>query len=1091
MLGTLAMLPAVRAQAADGRFCECTLQGVLESGGDLVLVLGVEDGQVRRHALKAASEPYTACRMLEHGLKVDGVRLSGPMRVQVGPGAEKIDLDVALDAGGTYAVAYGCPDPTRKVEGNVTVEAPRDAASKQWVVCLQDAFKAGTQLRLVFEVDRQARTLAALPAIAGGFNRGRHPVDASRLAFDGTNLEGEIAITLVPSRATKWLSAWVPAHRRSIEGLIKVKASLDGQEKAGAYSAVFGIEKRRQGRVLVKRATEAEWRALVEPVLPPQTPWRVWLATGPRIARGGAAQVTVAPKAQTYDAQTAQLSPVPPPDWSGRDYDDSLWGRYLDDLFELIGAYGVAAESRDPALLCLRTRFGVSDPARADDVKVTVEYLGGAAVYVNGVEVGRRHLPQGRLEAHTPAADYPIEAYTEDDGRTPLPGLAHGAQPEAKSFARYQARVRTMTVSVPQQLLVKGGNVLAVELHRAPVSGPMHPRGAWTHLGIRQVNVTDSTGAGLLAFTEALKGTRVWSAQAAEQVTEEPFPRFRIAGGWSDYSREVYGMRGVSVTGIPMGNPFDRVLPVRILVPRNGVGHGQAVLSDPDGLRGVSGRVADFRGPGGKALPAGAVRIRFASQGPGFHWCDDLLEKPTEGARTVPVWLAVQAPGDQAPGWYVSTLSLEANGRAFRVPVQVFVTGFAVPDARDLRSLVGVMHSPDALADAYQVRPWSDEHFRLMARSLEMAGLLGNDILYVPVIMGTHMGYKTGLIRWVGAQEGMRPDFSLFEKYLDLYSKYCAPPKAISLYVWSPETAVYGRETADRLSVARVDARTGTPGRPLQVTRWDPPTGATENVAAPLFLDNGAEAFWKPMLDGVRRIVVGRGWSERVIMVGCCSDNRPLPKTGELLRQWAPYARWDIYSHFVGDPGPSPSGTLIASGGLEVGLKECPGGDESVWLKKLDFLDMPLQRACFYDQSAPLSFRTVPMLSGRLARVGLDFWPEHVRYGPLIWGLYPIRLAGRGPDGPLPTVRLAMMREALQDFEARLVILEALANRPAEAQEPYRPLLDDLRRRMAIGNAYLSQMELALDWPGYAARLYRAAEELTGAKTEARWDEPP
>jgi hypothetical protein len=131
------------------------------------------------------------------------------------------------------------------------------------------------------------------------------------------------------------------------------------------------------------------------------------------------------------------------------------------------------------------------------------------------------------------------------------------------------------------------------------------------------------------------------------------------------------------------------------------------------------------------------------------------------------------------------------------------------------------------------------------------------------------------------------------------------------------------------------------------------------------------------------------------------------------------------------------------------------------------------------------------MLSGRLARVGLDFWPENVRYSPLIWGIYPIRLAVRGPDGPQPTVRLAMMREALQDFEARLVILEALPKLPAPEQASYRALLGDLRRRFAVGNAFLSQAELGLDWPGYAAQLYRAAEELSGLAAAARWEAPP
>jgi hypothetical protein len=84
-----------------------------------------------------------------------------------------------------------------------------------------------------------------------------------------------------------------------------------------------------------------------------------------------------------------------------------------------------------------------------------------------------------------------------------------------------------------------------------------------------------------------------------------------------------------------------------------------------------------------------------------------------------------------------------------------------------------------------------------------------------------------------------------------------------------------------------------------------------------------------------------------------------------------------------------------------------------------------------------------------------------------------------------------MMREALQDFEARLTIIEVLAKLPAEQQTTYRTLLDDFRQRCRTGNEILSQMELNLNWPGYVARLYRAAEELTGVKTEAHWDNPP
>ena len=1132
-LGLAMPLRTGQAAAAERLFVEATLKQALSSGGDLVLLLGVEDGNVTQHAVRVAGEPYTACRMKEHGLKVHDGRLSGPAEIEVGMGSENISLDAALDKGGNFSAAYGCPEPPRKAEGEVIVEpwkAPpsakqsqelkqsnpqgngKEPSRTQWMLWLPQALGPDTQLGLLLEVDRQAKSVTALPAMAPGYNRSRHPVDASNLRFDGANLEGEVGITIVPGRRAKWLAEMVPAHGQPIAGSIKVRASLEGKDQPGRYSAVFGIERRRQGLVSIKPATEAEMLAFAAPVISPRTPWRVWLAAGPRITRTQDNQIAVGgrsgkpAKPPTYDAENAQLSPLPPADWKAGRFDDSLWGRCMADLFELMGGYGALCGASEPALLCLRTRFGVSDPARAGGMKVTIEYLGGAAVYVNGVEVGRAHLPDGELEPHTPAADYPIAAYTEDDGATPLPGLAVGAQPEATSLPRYQARVRTTTLSVPARVLTKGSNVLAIEVHRTPTCGPAGPRNSWSHLAIREVTLTSNQGAGLVPFAEALKGTRVWSAQPCEQVADEPFPRSRIAGGWSNWSREVYGVRGTAVTGVNMGNPFDPVLPVRILAPRNGVAHGQAVLSDPDGLRGVGAAVSDLQGPRGAVLPARSVRVRFGVQGPDFHWCDELREGPPERARSVPVWLRVHVPADQAPGWYVSELSLEANGRTFRVPVQVFVTAFAVPDAKDLRSLMGVMHSPDALADAYQVEPWSEAHFRLMAKSLEMAGQLGNDVLYVPIIIGTHMGHETGLIRWVKTDNGLQPDFSLFKRYLDLYGQHAAPPKAISLYMWSPETAFHGREITDVWSGPRVAARTGTSGRPLEVTLRDPKTGATENVGAPGFLAEGAEAFWKPMLDGVHKIVLERGWSERVIMVGCAGDTRPAPKTGEVLRQWAPYMRWDIYSHFVGDPGvgggtagvsgmPPPPGAapgkLIALGDLEVGLKEHPGGDEGVWLANLDFLDMPLQRASFYDQSPPLAFRTLPMLSGRLARVGLDFWPENVRYSPLIWGIYPIRLAVRGPDGPQPTVRLAMMREALQDFEARLVILEALPKLPAPEQASYRALLGDLRRRFAAGNVYLSQAELGLDWPGYAAELYRAAEELSGSAAAARWEAPP
>ena len=78
------------------------------------------------------------------------------------------------------------------------------------------------------------------------------------------------------------------------------------------------------------------------------------------------------------------------------------------------------------------------------DLRVSVAYIGGVAVYVNGEEIGRSELPTDALEAYTPATKYPIEAYTTEDGKTALPRLTTEARnPDPKLLSRYQTRVRT------------------------------------------------------------------------------------------------------------------------------------------------------------------------------------------------------------------------------------------------------------------------------------------------------------------------------------------------------------------------------------------------------------------------------------------------------------------------------------------------------------------------------------------------------------------------------------------------------------------------------------------------------------------------
>jgi hypothetical protein len=763
-------------------------------------------------------------------------------------------------------------------------------------------------------------------------------------------------------------------------------------------------------------------------LLPPQMPWRAFFA-----------QVAIAP-AKSDPVPPASWA-APPADWMKPDFDDSAWARYLDDLPDLLGQLKGGGGGRSTALL-LRTRFGISDPRQARDLKVTVTGSGGGAVYVNGREVGN-----------------------------------------------------AAAVEIPPGALVRGRNVLAIELR--------HP------VGFQSVRLTSASGGGVISPAEAFRGTRVWSASPVEPVSETVPERPPAKQNWF---HGLVWTRGMPVKGVPLGNPFDPPAPIWMAVPRNGVCSGQAVLSDPAGLRGIVATVSDFRGPGGACIRAADAQLRYAVQRAGVDYCDALMEKPPENAKTVPVWLVMRAGKDQTPGWYTSALDLQASGRKFSVPVQVLVSGFTVADAKDLACPIRLTQSPETLALQYKVAPWSDAHWALMEKSLALLGQAGNKVVNVPVILGTfrvgrgltpakvnRSDWRFPLVRWVKTDRGPQPEFSLLEKYLDVYLKHCAPPQALCLYLWD---SAYAKQVADIYEGRRIPSRALSPQGEPRVQLWDPKTGETSEIPAPHFDAEGADAFWKPMLDGARALVTKRGWPERAILLGLGGDLRPSLQTGEVLRAWAPYARWNLLSHFSGDPSPK-DGRLIAGGNLEIGLKEWPwricggalpvsGWEESV-LHPQDFLDMPTARWHHQEFSPPITFRTLPLLWGSLSWLGLDFWLPGKGGGPgnTSFFVHVNALTAPGPDGAVPTVRFQMLREAAQDVDVRMAMIRAYLKLPEAERQPYRALLDEFPRRVALGAGGPSNCELSYDWLGYVARLYLAAGELAGVKTDARWDQPP
>jgi hypothetical protein len=699
----------------------------------------------------------------------------------------------------------------------------------------------------------------------------------------------------------------------------------------------------------------------------------------------------------------------------------------------------------------LRGRFRVEDPAQAKDLKLSLRYLGGVVVYVNGRELCRGHLPQGAIDLEALADPYPEEAYLRPDGK-----VYQGK--DAKEFAdRMSVRVRQLPagggaegVPIPAAMLRKGVNVVAVEAHAAPlaehmyayaVRGDMYP---WPHAGVQEARL--SVAAGATPSVGPSETIELWTSQPMETVEV-----------WH------YAL------------PAEGVRPIRMVGARNGSFSGKVAMSSKSPIRKVRAAASDLvaDAAGGK-IPASAIQVRYSE--PAEHafsrrnwdyWTNlfDRLqtEPPAEvaprgaqfgyygkfrpaPAAVAPVWLTVRVPADAKPGEYRGTLTVEAEGSKpvkFVVPVELKVNDWRIPDYRDFTVHNHFYQSPDTVAQNYKVPLWSEKHWELVGKSLEALAQVGNKLCIVPLVeKGMSINNSESMVRWVKKPDGSYDyDCSIMDKYLDLYAAKCGKPGIVHLYVWEP---------------AAKD-RTQT----LAVTVLDPASGKLEHLPQPPYCTPENEAFWKPALEEVRKRLEKRGWFDVAAVANASYCYVPPKEFVTLYKHiWAD-GKWMHSTHATATsfPGLAPADSMPVicnewvwgSGGPLYN----PDRDAQQrtayprpWKPRKDgciFLSNPRAGTCtvngLYDKSPLSQYRTIPeaALQGGvpgIGRVGGDFWPLPIGKGgaplPLCldYGGCSIpdntfAMTSPGPDGAAFNERLEAFREGVQVAEAIIFLQKA------------------------------------------------------------------
>ena len=871
---------------------------------------------------------------------------------------------------------------------------------------------------------------------------------------------------------------------------------------AAALSLLAGI----MGLALLVQADESaagpgEGQAGSTVVLNTYGIWRFHCTLGPPVLASGE---TVKLKYAWLNYKTAG----PPQEWMAPDFDDRFWDR---------GPVSLAPKSALVSKVCLRGKFTVTDPSAVRGLSLSVGYRGGLIVYVNGREVHREHVTQSQTLAEGPAgvernlADLPIAA----------------------------------------DLLKKGVNVIGLEVIRAPYPARTEDNVyEQNSCEIVSARLTSAGPSGLIPNAVRPQGFQVWNADAmAEDVN------------------------------VDFGDQAEPLRPVTIMGARNGSFTGKVVVGSTEAIRGLNVTPADLEGPAGTAIPASNVRVRygilwgnhklveagnrrFPSPYPtwGANRLGALAEKPLDefkvlipvrdswtsavasdakdvklvNGAVVPIWITIKVPASVPAGTYTGSVRIQARGEdAVRVPIELRVADWALPDSQDFRTWVDMIQNPDTLALEYDVPLWSDKHFDLIARSFKLIAETGSRTVYIPLIAHTNLGNEESYVRWIKKGDGYAYDFSVMDRYLDVATENMGKPKLVIFVVWDvymipPSDAGEQKRSRQKQMAAYVQKTAGSIGGGPMVTVLDPATGKTTLTTLPSHFDaDASRPLWGPLFKQLRARMRERGL-EDTMMLGLQCDAWASKEEHQLFHDITGGLPWVVQSHEgfganfrrMREPrkelmyGISKIGyqarvwavtfsddNADRGRSYEGGIKSQMGWARPDLVALFDRFSRELHPNIRWRRLAEATITGAQRGNGRL---GADYWKvlrdkrgrragrSYKRYPESTWRnlFIPDALLAPGPEGPVATDQLEAFREGVQECEARIVIERALNDEALKAR-----LGPDLARRCEdyLYNRHmrmwlsLSDLQLFYDHPGakwgphYMAAAWRSMANIGGS----------
>jgi len=519
---------------------------------------------------------------------------------------------------------------------------------------------------------------------------------------------------------------------------------------------------------------------------------------------------------------------------------------------------------------------------------------------------------------------------------------------------------------------------------------------------------------------------------------------------------------------------------IALVGARNGSFSGKVVVRSGRSIHGLKAVVGDLK-QSAAVIPAANVLVRY-----GVPWeesvrnhpkgTDLLLDAPptevpvTQGAAVVAVWVTVQVPKDAPPGLFAGRVAIEVKDQPpTAVPVTIDVREWTVPDTQDWRTWIELIQSPETLAVAYDVPLWSEKHWELIAESFRLIGQTGSRVVYVPLVCHTNQGNEQTMVRWVRKGDSYQPDYTIAERYLDVALKHLGRPKLVIFYAWDvflnppsleslaikDSDTPYLKEEKGRLAV-----RARLKGKGPSVTVLDPQSGKTEMVNFPPYADPVSRALWQPVWSELRKRMRERGL-EQNMRLGVVSDTWPTKEDTVFFDEVTGGLAWTScshHAHWVIGRAPTTKQlyrlATVDYSAVALDYQFCinPAKNRSYGWQK-PFLHSIYWRFTHFNIITLSNVRTEPEanITGNqrgVGRLGAEFWPvfknrRGSKIGSVVdrapesyWHSLNIMawMLGQGPAGPVATARLEVLREGVQECEARIAIESALTDEAAKAR---------------------------------------------------------